>query len=216
MNLLLDPSLVLYLPLYELDGSPIMSREAYGRPGTVTGAIWTPRGESFDGIDDRVTVADASAGALYPAEFTWEFWANPADFSAIRALLGSVNASPYRPWECHLSLTTGRIFFALRQSDDGQPSLTVTDITPAADTWNHIVVTGDGTTLKGYLNGQQSIDTASYDGTLSSVSRQPNMLGVTRGARWMLGTVGEVRLYNRALTLSEIQNNRLVTKWRYR
>ena len=53
---LLDPSLVLYLPLYQLDGASFMSRDAYGHLGVNYGSTWTPQGRSFDGVDDYVIV----------------------------------------------------------------------------------------------------------------------------------------------------------------
>ena len=51
----LDPSLVLYLPLYELDGSSFRSRDAYGHLATVTGALWTPQGRTLMGQMTKLT-----------------------------------------------------------------------------------------------------------------------------------------------------------------
>ena len=49
-----DPSLVLYIPLHQLDGSLFMSQDAYGHLCTVTGAAWTLQGYDFDGTDDKI------------------------------------------------------------------------------------------------------------------------------------------------------------------
>ena len=54
MNFIFDPSLVLYLPLHQRDGSSFMSKDAYGHVCTVTGAVWTPEGRLFDGVDDYI------------------------------------------------------------------------------------------------------------------------------------------------------------------
>jgi len=50
-DFIFDPSLVLYLPLYQLDGWAFMSRDAYGHLCSVTGAKWTPQGRDLDEQD---------------------------------------------------------------------------------------------------------------------------------------------------------------------
>ena len=40
---------VLWLPLYRKDGDTILSSDGYGHLCTVTGALWTPQGRTFDG-----------------------------------------------------------------------------------------------------------------------------------------------------------------------
>lgn len=53
-NSYLDPTLVLYLPFHQLDGTSFMSKDKHGHLCSVTGALWTPRGRSFDGVDDQI------------------------------------------------------------------------------------------------------------------------------------------------------------------
>ena len=57
----LDPSLRLYLPLYELDGQSFRSRDAYGHLCTVTGAKRGFNWWEFDGVDDVITIPHSSA-----------------------------------------------------------------------------------------------------------------------------------------------------------
>ena len=61
MNFIYDPSLVLYLPFYQLDGASFMSKDKHGYPCTVTGALWRPDGHYFDGTDDKIVVPDAAS-----------------------------------------------------------------------------------------------------------------------------------------------------------
>src|SRR3990172_13167350 len=56
-----DPSLVFYVPLYELDGTTFQSKDAYGHLCTVTGALWRPQGRDFDGTDDVISAPDHNA-----------------------------------------------------------------------------------------------------------------------------------------------------------
>ncbi|KKN36480.1 hypothetical protein LCGC14_0773030 [marine sediment metagenome] len=46
-SFVLDPSLVLYLPLYELDGQVVASKDAHGHKCTVTKATYTASGRTF-------------------------------------------------------------------------------------------------------------------------------------------------------------------------
>ena len=46
-----DPSLVLDLPLYELDGASFMSKDTYGHLCTVTNTLWRLDGRHFAGAD---------------------------------------------------------------------------------------------------------------------------------------------------------------------
>ena len=41
MGFIFDPSLVLYLSLWKLDGDSFMSKDAYGHLCTVTGALYS-------------------------------------------------------------------------------------------------------------------------------------------------------------------------------
>ena len=56
-----DPSLVLYLPLYQLDGTAITSKDAYGHLCSVTGVTWRPDGRCFDGVDDEIDCGNGSS-----------------------------------------------------------------------------------------------------------------------------------------------------------
>ena len=63
MDFIFDPSLVLYLPLGQLDGTSFVSQDAYGHLCTVTGTVWGSRGRYFDGADDLVN-ANAAINAI--------------------------------------------------------------------------------------------------------------------------------------------------------
>ena len=94
MNFIFDPYLVLYLPLYELDGASFMSKDAYGHLCTVIGALWRPNGRYFDGIDDRIDLGIALLGNAN----TLEIWARRFDATDTdQALVGQFRGGSY--WE---------------------------------------------------------------------------------------------------------------------
>ncbi len=94
MNFIFDPSLALYLPLYKRDGTSFMSDEAYGHLATVTGAIWTPQGRYFDGVDDYLRIPDAPSLDL-TGEMTILAWMKRGATGAIWQDLVNKGASAY-------------------------------------------------------------------------------------------------------------------------
>ena len=54
MDFIFDPSLVLYLPFYELEGASFASRDAYGHLCIATGTSRRRGARYFDGNDDRL------------------------------------------------------------------------------------------------------------------------------------------------------------------
>jgi hypothetical protein len=73
-------------------------------------------------------------------------------------------------------------------------------------TWSHLAVTYDGTTLRLYVNGAQAATRAA--GGAMSVSTRPLKLGGNAvWGEWYAGLLDDVRVYNRALTATEIQTD---------
>lgn len=59
----LDPTCVLYLPLYDtrFQGSPFKSLDTYEHQCTVTGALWGPQGFTMDGVANKILIPSHSA-----------------------------------------------------------------------------------------------------------------------------------------------------------
>ena len=76
--------------------------------------------------------------------------------------------------------------------------------------WSHVALTFDGTTAKTYINGVQARSVSGLSGQVTSTtgslqigSRQPDILVNYPNERFN-GLIDEVGIYNRALTLEEI------------
>jgi len=207
---ILDPSLVLYLPLYMLDGTAIMSRDAYGHSCTVTGAIWTPQGYSFDG-DDQITVPATSALDFTTGNFTFIFWINPTNFAANRFIYsrGVWDADGF---DTFIYDETGLPALRIHIPGGGTNNC-ISGLALTAGVFQMHTIVRSGTQIIFYKNTTQSIsDTSAIDATTAN---RTAYIGSKNGASNFIGSIGEVLIYNRALTPAEIQRNYQATKWRY-
>lgn len=99
-------------------------------------------------------------------------------------------------------VSNGKLTFVVNNSSNVQAGVNAGGLID--NTWYHGVGTFDGTNLRIYLNGslvQSSTQTNLDDTTgLLRIGSQKNGFG-----RYFNGTIDEVRVYNRALNLSEVQ-----------
>ena len=204
-----DSSLVLNLPLYELLGSSFLSRDAYGHLVTVTGTALTPQGRAFNGTSDLMTIAHDST--LKPDQYTVEIWLKPdADVSIYRDIITSIQNGDGNLQGYHIRVDqgTGRV---LARSGSGTLNSVVTGNTINDNSWHHVVAVLNTSNLTLYQEGVLVNQTARRPGIYydSSDPRIGHQYG------WFKGVIGEIRIYNRALTPQEIQKNYLTTKARY-
>ena len=175
--------------------------------GTLTNATWSATGKfgkavSFNGSNAWVTIAD-SASLDLPSAMTLEAWVNPAALGAI--------------WRCVvLKEQTGGLIYALyAQTDTNQPSGHVFIASEfdtrgtgllAVNTWSHLAATYDGTTLRMYVNGVLASSKA-VSGAIKTSTGVLRIGGNSIWGEYFSGLIDEVRIYNRALSASEIVND---------
>lgn len=186
----LDPSLVLYLPLHQLDGSSFMSKDKHGHLCAVTGALWRPNGHYFDGSDDYIDCGDSSALTITSGTIeVWAYRQNKAGGNNHWLVAGYNGGGGYVYWTGGadtLAASAGTIHV----NGNGASSAT-------EERWQHIAVSG--------------IALTAITNSLKVGTRHILLAG-----NYFEGYIGEVRIYNRALTPLEIQHNYQATKWRYR
>lgn len=220
MDFIFDPSLVLYLPLWKrdaADGQSFMSDDAYGHLCTVTGALWTPRGRTFDGIADIITIPAHSSINNLPA-LTLIAWLNPT--SAGEDAAGTIICkSPSIQTVLRLSASLLPVF----EVDYVTTDLGMFPTTAVSLSTNQMLtVTWDGSRTAAnvlmYLNEVLLTPDFTRDGVGDRVDDSASDLiigNIPSGTRTFDGLIGEVWLYNRILNPLEIQRNYLATKWRY-
>ena len=141
MDFIVDPSLVLYLPLYKKDGSSFVSGEGYGHLGTVSGALWRPNGRYFDGVDDKINLPDVSP--LSPtSQITLEAWFNPARTNTGRVI--SKFPSDYKGWSMYHGAAIGFQLYAGASLGEAFSAAN----TVSQDNWYHAVGTYDGSYMR--------------------------------------------------------------------
>ena len=133
MKKLIDPSVVLYLPLYRIDGGSQVSRDAYGQAVNVTGALWTPVGRSFDGVDDVINCGAASSLDLQ-YYFTIAAWINPASYGENNN--GFITA---KGWNMEFRMQSAyRVTFSIRQGGSLKFATAPND-SISFNSWNFVV-----------------------------------------------------------------------------
>ena len=208
-----DPSLVLYLPLHQLDGSFFMERSHYGHLCTVYGATWGTQGRTFDGIDDYVKIAAESVMNFTSGDFSISIWVKPTANDVIQCIFsrGLYDTDGYL-WTLQ---PTGYTHFYTCQSGISQATYS-TNTAIVAGAWHHLTVVRSGATVTIYKAGVNiTLSHATHIDPVTS-ARQVK-IGVRDDLAWdFTGIMGGAWACNRTTTIAEIQNNYLATKWRYK
>jgi len=219
---ILEPNLVLYAPLWKRDGASFMSDDHYGHSCSVTGAVWTPQGRSFDGTDDYINCG-TSAAFNATTELTLIAWVAPADVTpaSTKMIIAKYNTNgDQRSWELELR-TDGKLGVSFGDPSDGTYEGRVDSDVAVFTTdneWVYVAMSFHSGTVVLYKNGSL-ISSHTVSGAVPAslfVSTTPVFIAFREGYnRYLAGKVGDCFIYNRALEPSEIHQNYLATKWRY-
>ncbi|HEX6273899.1 MAG TPA: LamG-like jellyroll fold domain-containing protein, partial [Polyangiaceae bacterium] len=189
------------------EGAGASTGDASGRSntGTISGATWSTSGKhggalSFDGVDDRVVVADSAS----------------LDVTYGMTLMAWVKPSAINDWSTVLmkELDTSDLAYALYAGGNGLlPSGYVNhdgELASASgptelplDAWSHIAVTHDDISLSLYVNGTlaSSVD---YDGDVGATNGALSIGGNAIWGEWFEGLIDDVRIYDNGLTAAQI------------
>ncbi len=207
---------VLYLPFWQEDmqGATMLSYDQYHHVGTVTGALWTPQGRSFDG-DDKLTIPTHTA--LSPAlVISIQGWIKTSKSDIpVGEQFGLVEKRQAGESDYFFAvLKSGYLRFGLFNGGWGVCDTTSQDV--GDNVFHNVAVTFD--VIRGnavfFVDGIQG-DTIALPTTMvqSGEALQFGVLG--GGTYWYKGQMGEWMISSRALSAVEIQHNYFVTKWRY-
>ena len=193
----------------EGSGTAVTDVSVYGNTGTINGASWTAQGKfgsalNFDGASSWVTVNDSDALDLTGA-MTLEAWAYPTVAPGTWTTIALKEAPP------------GNLAYMMQANPSNHPIAYISTDTqglqgvegPQAlslNTWTHLAATYDGATLRLYVNGTV-VATQALSGNILTSGGPLRIGGNSIWGEYFVGTIDEVRIYNRALSQPEIESD---------
>jgi hypothetical protein len=224
--------LVLALGFDEASGTTAVDSSASPKNGTILQAVRVPgkfgSALKFDGVNDWVTVTDTTSSKLdLTTGMTLEAWVNPSAMSGWETVLYKERGTAGEGLLCYAlyahdgaPLSGGKAVPAgyVRLNNATQTSDKAVRGTAKLplNTWTHIATTYDGTVQKFYVNGVL-VGTANpiVAPSLNTIVQSNGTIRIGGNAsstgEFFQGLIDEVRVYNRALSATEIGTD-MITK----
>jgi hypothetical protein len=200
------PPLTTAYGMNEGSGTTLTDASGNGHTGTLAGATWTPAGKygnalSFDVLDAAVSVATPAAYNFGTADFTIELWAKRDVLGGAQRHLFSKCAAT--TW----ALGCKKLYFNLNNQLAFGSFATGNTLSSTIDdtNWHHIAVTftNSTNTLRIYVDG--ILATTATRALEADGAGHVVTVGNLHGSKAFSGLLDEVRIYNRVLTLAEIE-----------
>ena len=129
---------------------------------------------------------------------TLEAWVNPTTISSV--------------WRDVIFKANDNYYLEATSTNGGRPGTGGTfsgnplygTVALTVNTWTHLACTYDGSTLRLYVNGTQ-VSSRAQTGTMATSSNPLQIGGDSLFGQYFRGSIDEVRVYNRALSATEIQ-----------
>jgi hypothetical protein len=192
----------------EGSGTAVGDASGNSNNGVVAGnAAWTTQGRfgpalSLDGVDDLVTIPDAPSLDLTTG-MTLEAWVNPTALSGWRTIMmKEINAG--LAYALYANDNAPKPAAYVRLTNQSQSSGVGGMSQVPLNTWTHIAVTFDGGTERLFINGAE-VSTVAASGSIIQSSNSLRIGGNGVWGEYFAGLIDEVRVYDRALTATEIQ-----------
>ncbi len=210
---------VLYAPLWrpELAGSPFQSSGVYGIPThtcTVTGALWTPQGRTFDGLNDIINCGSATVIDNLLTTLSIGGWAYPeTQGESGFGYFIECGALNNRGFGFYMNSDAR---FSFRILNGAVPAEATSALgTMSLNAWHHFFGTYDGvSTIKLYIDGVQY--SAVGNGAIDAHAVDNFIIGGrSDGSLCFDGIGGEVVAFNREMSSGEVLQHLQETKWRY-
>ena len=203
---------------YSGSGTTINSLAPTNLTGTMTSITYTSPYFSYNGSSSKVAVADNSILEPSTGNWTMEVWFNASATVGSTVLLGKFDNGGGSAQVSYSIRTSGTGLFA--QMGNGSSVVNSTSYTFGSNTWYQVVYvwsTSPTKNLVTYINGS-SIGTVTHTFTSLLNSVNPLYLGAYNGGeynQWFNGKIGVTRLYNAALSSSQVLYNYNITKGAY-
>jgi len=202
-----DDGLVAAYGFEEASGKTVEDASGNGNKGTIKEAVRITAGHygkalKFDGVNDWVTIND-SASLDLSAGMTLEAWVYPLSQTnggntvILKQASGAEVYALYSEEDANLP--------ASYLNDGNYHAVTGTNRLPLK-TWTHLVAAYDGSYQRLYVNGVEVAQSA-LNSLIKTSSGVLRIGGNSLWGEYFHGYIDEVRIYNRALTASEVNLN---------
>jgi len=182
-------------------GSVAVDASSNGNTGSLTNAPTWTLGKiggaiQLDGVSQDVRVADSPSLSITGTGLTVATWIYPTATQPGALLHKDYHYSVFRSADGSITYADSALWSYAAVGSYGQTPL---------NTWSHVVVTYDGSTIRFYVNGQP-VGSVPHTGALTDTAN-PLYIGSYAGASYRFaGKVDEARVYNRALSAQEVAN----------
>jgi len=197
-------------------GTNVNDISGNGRNGSLSNIGFTASNNGtfvFKGVNNSYIQTNYNHNLPSGSDFTANVWANGRSYSANdnSIIISNYNGTP-APYNLYV-LNNGKFLGWSR--DNNGVSFNLTSTTTINDQWYYLTYRKQGSTFSIFVNGVQE---ASTTGTLGNITTNNSIVigqQNTYFSQPYLGRIGEVHLYNVALSDSEIQHNFTSTRTRY-
>jgi hypothetical protein len=193
----------------EGEGNKAHDSSDYGNDGTIYGATWTNDSKSgncsiFDGVDDYINCGNDN-NLNTPDEMTVMFWIKPnssQETSSNRGIVAKAQDGVDWSWQIRYGNPDSDYQLGLQVNDvvKGQTWVSVNQ-NLAPYIWYHVTARFNGTHTSMYLNGKEK-DANSASGI--EIGNANLYIGQDGWNNVFNGTIDEIRMWNKALTESQI------------
>ena len=183
-------------------GSPVLNKPSPVRDGATIG---------LNGSSMYVTIADASAySTVTTGQMSWAFWTKPNATTTSHVVAKGAGSGSWE-WSIMRGLSPifldGAAFTAQMWQSSGNSHIVVNSGANSAPNgeWVHVVCTyRSAVELVIYLNGVQKGRTTAFSSTMVDGTRAVNIGRRPDNTRYYNGDVGDVAIWNRALSANEV------------
>ena len=155
----------------------------------------------FDGVDDYISCPNNSSLNISD-QISISLWVKSPNYSGSEDLFNKY----YYDWAFRKgSNNNGNFQFMLRIDSNYQTTYYANPTYLWNDTWHNISGTYDGSNIKTFVDGQLVATSVSVSGAVSTSSGPLNIGYSNSVPSFFTGTMSDIRIYNRALSASEVK-----------
>ena len=207
-----DKALMLYFTFDEDDGGKVKDVSGNNIEGTLEGAVWSKNGKIGGAVhledSEKFVEVDAIPELDITDELTIQGWFFPEESQGDSNLMGrrsAANVGGYcLQWSAQF---TGAPQIETWINIGGwQGSRNKQTIKPKLEQWHHVSSTYDGDMIRQYIDGKLDVEFGPA-GDINSIDVVFRIGKAQTGLAGMVGLVDEVAIYDRALTVEEINQD---------